>query len=510
MTACCKAAYAVLIISAVMAAVSLIMDENGCDVSKNMKRQEKNSRRDSYEVAYISDVEGATNNLDSLYPRTQDTNSVRIGTNTYAGGTATAADFNPIAIGNSAAASNNLCIAIGYHSIAGRSSAGKATAIGAYAIAANSGSAAASSTALGYLAEAIGAGGSIAIGDTSLASSQDTIAIGRAATASGAHSESIGSYARATTGESIAIGGSSYANAYYTVAIGSSAQATGYGNISVGYNARSIGGMYTTVIGYNLDSEYRQQTVAIGYNHTIGSSYSTLIGRGCRSSGDHSCAIGSESYAIGAESSAFGRAAGTGGANATAIGSIAYAGAQESTAIGRRATAKSSYSSIFGYNAYGENSLYGCAFGSNTKTTNDYATTVGYGAHSHGTGTLNLSAYGLGMSGLYIDDESLPSMLSRLPQTIYQRIQTGIVLAEGTSIYEPETDETNIVIDVSNLTFPYRAAITFEIYCASNTYVWPNNVAWMGSNTITRSNALFAFRSFNAGTNWIANMEAQW
>jgi hypothetical protein len=141
---------------------------------------------------------------------------------------------------------------------------------------------------------------SLALGQNSVASADDTTAVGDSATANSA--------------DTTAIGYSAQALAESATAVGSKATATGSGSTVIGYAASSLSA----------------QSVVVGYQSSATRVGSVVLGYSAISSGDYNVAVGYQAAADAAS-------------NAVAIGKSAQAHASGSVAIGQNAVVGASH-----------------------------------------------------------------------------------------------------------------------------------------------------------------------
>ncbi|WP_019673801.1 YadA-like family protein [Psychrobacter lutiphocae] len=370
---------------------------------------------------------------------------------------------NSIAIGEKAASSSNNSIAIGadtkasstYTTSIGRST--QATKSGATAIGGGTESGAAKATSAG--AVAIGGGynsnvganaeatRSVAIGNASSATLEDSIALGSKsvttrdlATASGYDARtgqastltdsawrattaavsvgdvdnnitrqitSVAAGAKDTDAVNVAqlkaaqthyfdvnsTGGGNYNNDGATgadaIAIGKNANASKDSNISLGNNARALGET-SIAIGKNArtDGSSGVNSIAIG-NNAYGGWAQEGIAIGTNSaSSNYAVAVGSQAKNDNAGGVAIGQAARTNGARSVAVGQASKAVGTDSVVVGYEAQASKNQSTALGHSAVARHE-YSVALGANSVASRDVPTVSGYDASKAGASDLN-------------------------------------------------------------------------------------------------------------------------
>lgn len=188
----------------------------------------------------------------------------------------------------------------------------------------------------GPLSIAIGGGSganaqnaSVAIGDESNATGQDSVAVGRRANATASHAVAVGSDGTASGTNSVAIGRAS-AGAGSSVAIGDGAvvpvNSGAVNNIAIGTGA-------TTGLVFSAGNGGSQ--IAIGRAATTSVFGSIAIGDNARTGANHnSIAIGTDALASGNSALAFGRGTTASGDFALALGLESVASSKYSVALG--------------------------------------------------------------------------------------------------------------------------------------------------------------------------------
>ena len=243
---------------------------------------------------------------------------------------------DPIAIGTGSSAQNHYDISLGVNAVSNGyvNYSGRTPAI-----------------AIGYNAEAVGAG-FIAIGNDATATSDaDTrlktgnIAIGDGAQATGtyssmavgyhtkaeSHAAAIGPYAEATGDQSAAFGYQAWATDSNAVAIGSMSRAQGKWSTALGRDAQATE-QYTTALGYFARAT-DVGNVSVGARSEARASNAVAVGYEAKAYGANSIAIGSGTIAGQGEADDSGKWVSS-TQSATAIGSFAKAYGQRSTAVG--------------------------------------------------------------------------------------------------------------------------------------------------------------------------------
>ena len=269
-----------------------------------------------------------------------------------------------IAMGtNAKVASGTGTIAIGYN--ANASGNDTATAIG-------SGATSFQGTAIGWSANANGAGATAlggfanansenatAVGLSANATWQNTTAIGRGAEASRVNSEDPSIYL--STESATALGAFAKAQNDYATAVGANAQASGLNSIAIGGglqtgNSSDLAAMasanYAIAIGNSSDAK-SEGAIAFGNGAVAGSLSGTI------DNGRYAISIGAGAQANLVNTTAIGHTAIANWTYATAIGYSANADKDFTTAIGSTATATGQTATALGYNAQasGENSI---------------------------------------------------------------------------------------------------------------------------------------------------------
>ena len=199
---------------------------------------------------------------------------------------------------------------------------------------------------------AVGAGSrswynyAIAIGYDTLANKSSGIALGNSAHAEAPYGMALGYNAKSSgEGSGTAVGGNAEASNFFTTAVGRSAIANSYRATALGANANALGS-YTTSIGYDA-----QATVA---NTTALGAYSTANGQSAVSLGTNAQATGLGSVAIGGGDEIY-YAANATNAYSIAIGNDTLASNNHSMAVGYYAESTGSDSLALGYNAKAKN-----------------------------------------------------------------------------------------------------------------------------------------------------------
>ncbi|TNV20478.1 hypothetical protein FH968_10775 [Buttiauxella sp. B2] len=197
------------------------------------------------------------------------------------------------------------------------------------------------STAIGYQANALGnwsmalgtsakttGQSAVAIGDYAQGNGANSYAMGPYAVANGAYSNAIGYLSLAKGIDSVAIGHSSLADKDYTVALGVSAAANNVSDIAIGRGAQATG------TGSGGAYANRTGAIAIGEGTIASAGNSFALGNDAQATKDNSIAIGQMVNSNGIASVAMG-----GGSNATGDYSLAHgfwavASGTDSVAIG--------------------------------------------------------------------------------------------------------------------------------------------------------------------------------
>ena len=167
------------------------------------------------------------------------------------------------------------------------------------------------SISIGTLAQTLGNGYSIAIGNQSLAKKENTIAIGSKAKALDDYASAIGTSAEAVSAAT-ALGYQAKAKGTYSTAFGTDAKALGRSSVAIGtYSNIAESADYSVSIGTLNDMKYKnsvaigygtaaqgENSVALGYNAKIfNASNGTALGTDAQSRTSNSVALGYGSWA---------------------------------------------------------------------------------------------------------------------------------------------------------------------------------------------------------------------
>ncbi|WP_352803467.1 YadA-like family protein [Mesorhizobium sp. M0292] len=255
--------------------------------------------------------------------------------------------MDSIAQGNSAVASNQNAVAIGFQSTAtainsvylgSRTAAGTgalaqgavgigtdvtASQVDAIAMGRSSVSSAQYAVAIGLNAKATGAGGAMALGQGTISSGVNSVALGVQANATGAGSNALGTLSVASGGNATALGTSSTASNNYATAVGWGTVASGTNSFAGGQRAAASGASST----------------ALGTTSNASGDFALALGNGAVSSGTGSVATGSGAQATAVATVAIGNNAAATAQNAIAAGTGAVANSADAVAIGTAATA---------------------------------------------------------------------------------------------------------------------------------------------------------------------------
>jgi trimeric autotransporter adhesin len=145
----------------------------------------------------------------------------------------------------------------------------------------------------------------------------------------------IGNDSVATSDQSTVLGDAAKAQDIGATAIGAKASATDYRSVAVGYNA-SATALRATSLGPDAAATGSSST-AVGDSSSASQSRATAVGATSRASGDSSTALGAFAFALGDESTSVGAVSEAGGNQSTALGSHAYTLADQGVAVGYRA-----------------------------------------------------------------------------------------------------------------------------------------------------------------------------
>ena len=217
--------------------------------------------------------------------------------------------------------------------------------------------------------------------------------------ATGTNAIAIGDSAVSTNTNSFA-GPLSRAGGTNSFAMGIGNNGTSYGTvgnahgIAMGQYAKAQGN-YDIAIGRSATASGENDSIAIGRSTTASSGYAVAIGYSNLASGNYSIAMGYDTTASAANATAIGSASNyTSKSNASGQGSVAIGGgtatATDSMALGNsRASGANSFAAAIVNNttSYGASNNTSIAIGYNAKSTNLYATAIGYGSHgNHSSG----------------------------------------------------------------------------------------------------------------------------
>lgn len=248
------------------------------------------------------------------------TQSIVLGSLSYAGTGTPGAIGNCIAIGRTVAITGNRSIGMGQNVTVSGSEGiaightAEATANFAVGIGADAKTAGSSATGVGRGARATG-NSSVAVGRSATAANQDSVAIGYGATISGNTGVAVGLNAAAAV-NGTALGGSTTA-ASGAVALGSAANAT-TSAVCIGISSAAAGA----------------SAVSIGASASAPNANAVVIGPSASSSGPRAVAIGNGAAAAG-DTVAIGDGAASSGARSTALGDAATASNADSVALGQ-------------------------------------------------------------------------------------------------------------------------------------------------------------------------------
>lgn len=320
---------------------------------------------------------GATTTSSQYYPigiiGAGNTNINGKTTSGIAVGVGAASNFDGIAIGDHAAASDKSSTSVGTYAIASRQGA---TAFGTAAMANGR-----DSTAFGFATETR-LYGDLAIGVAAVAGEPGD---GNLQNNPLGFNAAIGAGAVATGGNANAIGHASKANAIYTTAIGSNSTANLMEDVAIGHNsvAGTVGRTAPEDSANLALGAFAQATggtsTALGYQSKATKLYTLALGSGAQATGLHAHALGHDSKATGTDSFAAGNLSSATADKALAIGADSAASAEGATAIGSNVTIDnlSDYATVVGANSTATNASSGIAIGSNSQISGVNATAVG-------------------------------------------------------------------------------------------------------------------------------------